>query len=201
MFIAPAVFEFGTTRPPQAQPPEFAGFSSPQWQGPMASWASWTAEPGASTRRIVADYAAAGGVRVTVLVARYASPEGAPDLPLSVTGYLPAPAWQPQGGESVGITSGGLSLVARRDRLRDPAGRAWVFLHWFQLGDRSHDSALRARLDWWRQSLMGHPPPFLALTFASECAGDCAPETAMVSTLASASAATLMDQMGQHRGE
>lgn len=193
--LAPAYVAFGAARASLPRPPEFAVFSAPSWTGPMSSWAPWTSDAGSATRRIVADYASAGG-RVSVVIARYDPPEKAPELALSVRGFLPAEGWLALSREKLALTRGGTPVTARREILRDPQGRTWVFLHWFQVGNRAYDSALRARADWSLRQAVGTPPPFVTLIFASECSKDCVAASAAVSTLAGAASAPLMAQMG-----
>ena len=197
LLLAPALLVFATARAVPARAPEFAAFSSPSWHGPMASWAAWTSEPGAATRRVVADYATVQGHRISVVAARYQTPEKAAELQLSVSGFLPGPDWQSlDSGPFTLNTASGARVEAGRELLRDPAGKNWVFLHWYQLGARSYRSALRARLEWSLRSAAGAAPPFVALIFSSECAADCAAETASVNSLASAAAASFTAQMG-----
>jgi exosortase len=196
VFIAPAFMTFGTAGPSAAQAPEFAAFSARPWSGPMSSWAAWTTDPGSATRRIVADYATEDGRRISVVVARYDPPEKAPELPLSVKGFLPSEEWVALSGETRAQISGTGRVDARHDILRDAQGRTWLFLHWFQVGERAYDSALPARIDWSMRHLAGSAPPFLALIFASECSKDCAAASAAVSTLAGAASASLIAQVG-----
>ena len=197
LLLGPALLVFTAARADPVRAPEFATFASPPWDGPMASWAAWTTEPGAATRRVVADYATGQGQRISVVAARYEPPEKAAELQLSVSGFQPGRDWQTLDGGPFTLTpASGARIEARRELLRDPAGKNWVFLHWYQLGARSYPSALRARLDWSLRSMAGAPPPFVALIFSSECAGDCAAETVSVSSLASAAAASFTAQMG-----
>jgi EpsI family protein len=196
VLVAPAYSMLGAARAVMPQPPEFAAFSAPAWIGPMSSWAPWTSDAGSATRRIVADYASADGRRVSVVVARYDAPERAPELALSVSGFLPSAGWSALNREVLAMTSDGTPITARRAVLRDPQGRTWVFLHWFQVGNRYYDSALRARAAWSLRQAAGSAPPFVILIFASECSKDCVAAGAAVGTLAGAASAPLIAQMG-----
>ncbi len=196
VFVAPAYLVIGAANKAAPLAPELATFSEPSWVGPMSSWASWTVDPGSATRRIVADYATTDGRRISVVVARYDPPEKAPELSLSVSGFLPGKDWLTLSGEKQELSGASAARTVRRELLRDPQGRTWVFLHWFQIGGRTYDSALQARVAWSLRDAAGGAPPFLALVFASECSKDCVAASAAVSTLAATASAPLIAQIG-----
>jgi EpsI family protein len=196
LLIAPAMAMLIAPGETSAAPAQSATFSARQWRGPMASWASWAADAHGAQRHIVSDYLTFGGARVTVFVARYASPERETATFLSVTGFLPAADWDLQETDRYQVLSfEGGGTFARRSIARDRTGAPWVFVHWFQVGDRIYDSAWRARLNFSRLRLAGDPPPFVLLVFASPCAGDCVAETSAAGTLAGAASAAFIAQI------
>ena len=194
------VLALAVSSPPASSPRrEQARFQSPEWNGPMSSWADWDRRVEGANRFVLADYVPrAGGPRVSVFLVRYASPDHVAETSLSVTGFLPAADWIPVDRTSLksSLPAGEASSV-QRTIAADPTGLRWVFVHWYQVGDRSYDSALRARLAFIAARLSGARVPFGLVVLGGACARDCEAASRSVQSLAAQSGAELIKQIAE----
>lgn len=186
MMAVPALAAVASIPPPAAARADAARFRSADWSGPVSSWSEWATQAVGAQRLVVADYLPrGGGPRVSVFLARYASPEHVGQTLLSVTGFLPAPDWA-SGGSVVQAApwAGRAPTSVRRAIATDPTGIKWVFVYWYQVGERTYNSAARARLAFTAGRLGGGSGPFALVVLGSVCAENCESEIRMVNALA-----------------